>query len=73
MGAILGFGAERERIVRLTSTPAVERDPHFRQMESVGFTSNRSGSNAVYTVPVEGVPYTRSPGIPAHRAPGLDT
>ncbi len=45
---------------RLTSTPAVERDPHFSpDGKLVAFTSNRSGSNAVYTVPVEGGDATR--------------
>jgi tricorn protease len=45
---------------RLTSTPAVERDPHFSpDGKLVAFTSNRSGGNSVYTVPVEGGDATR--------------
>jgi len=46
--------------VRLTSTPAVESNPHFSPNgKTVAFTSNRSGVNAVYTVPVEGGAATR--------------
>ncbi|MPR33595.1 S41 family peptidase [Salmonirosea aquatica] len=49
-----------QRVVRLTSTPAVERDPHFSpDGKSIAFTSNRSGGNAVYTVPAEGGTPTR--------------
>ena len=40
---------------RLTSTPAVESDPHLSPDGStVAFTSTRSGSPAVYTLPIEG-------------------
>jgi tricorn protease len=40
---------------RLTSTPAVEGDPHFSpDGRSIAFTSNRSGSNSVYVMPIEG-------------------
>ncbi len=40
---------------RLTSTPAVESDPHFSpDGRQIAFTSNRSGVAAVYVVPVEG-------------------
>ncbi len=46
---------ESQKVVRLTSTPAVESDPHFSPDGTlIAFTSNRSGSNAVYTVSVEG-------------------
>ncbi len=46
---------ESQKVVRLTSTPAVESDPHFSpDGKLIAFTSNRSGSNAVYTVAVEG-------------------
>lgn len=46
---------ETQKVVRLTSTPAVESDPHFSpDGKLIAFTSNRSGSNAVYTVAVEG-------------------
>jgi len=42
-------------VLRLTSTPAVESDPHFSpDGEWIAFTSNRSGNNAVYIVPSEG-------------------
>jgi tricorn protease len=44
-----------QNLIRLTSTPAVESDPHFSpDGNSIAFTSNRSGSTAVYTVPVTG-------------------
>ncbi|MGD2123077.1 MAG: PDZ domain-containing protein, partial [Gemmatimonadota bacterium] len=40
---------------RITSTPAVESDPHFSpDGRNIAFTSNRSGTTAVYLVPVEG-------------------
>ncbi|MCG6927943.1 MAG: protease, partial [Acidobacteria bacterium] len=40
---------------RLTSTPAVESDPHFSpDGRQIAFSSNRSGVTAVYVVPVEG-------------------
>jgi tricorn protease len=40
---------------RLTSTPAVESNPHFSPGGKwVAFSSNRSGTQAVYIVPVEG-------------------
>lgn len=40
---------------RLTSTPAVESNPHFSpDGKWVAFSSNRSGTQAVYIVPVEG-------------------
>jgi len=52
--------------VRLTSTPAVEKDPHFSPDGSLlAFTSNRAGSDAVYTVPVEGGAATRLTWHPA--------
>ena len=41
--------------LRLTSTPAVETDPHFSpDGKWIAFTSNRTGNNAVYIVPAEG-------------------
>jgi tricorn protease len=44
---------ENQQTVRLTSTGAVESDPLFsRDGLTIAFTSNRSGSNSVYTVPV---------------------
>ncbi len=40
---------------RLTSTPAIEGDPHFSpDGRSIAFTSNRSGVAAVYLIPLEG-------------------
>jgi tricorn protease len=40
---------------RLTSTPAVESDPHFSpDGQSLAFTSNRSGVAMVYVVPTSG-------------------
>ncbi|HCC71395.1 MAG TPA: protease, partial [Bacteroidales bacterium] len=40
---------------RLTSTPAVESDPHFSpDGKWIAFTSNRSGNNAIYIVSSEG-------------------
>ena len=47
-------------VLRLTSTPAVESDPHFSpDGQTVAFTSNRSGTQAVYTVSVKGGEPTR--------------
>jgi len=40
---------------RLTSTPAVESDPHFSpDGRTLAFSSNRSGVPAVYVLPIEG-------------------
>ncbi len=40
---------------RLTSTAAVEKDPHFSpDGKTIAFTSNRSGSDAIYIVSVKG-------------------
>lgn len=51
---------------RLTSTPAVEGDPHFApDGQTIAFTSNRSGTNAVYVVPVEGGQPTRLTWYPS--------
>ena len=42
-------------LLRLTSTPAVEGDPHFSpDGKWIAFNSNRSGNQAVYIVSVEG-------------------
>ena len=41
--------------VRITSTPAVEKDPYFSpDGKWIAFTSNRKGADAVYLVPVGG-------------------
>ena len=46
---------EGMKTVRLTSTPAVESNPHFSpDGKWVAFNSNRSGTQAVYIVPVDG-------------------
>jgi tricorn protease len=43
------------KTLRLTSTPAVETNPHFSpDGNSIAFTSNRSGNQAVYVVSSEG-------------------
>ena len=44
-----------QNLKRITSTPAVESDPHFSPDGNwLAFTSNRSGSNAVYIVSKNG-------------------
>ena len=41
--------------VRITSTAAIESDPHFSPNgQTIAFTSNRSGTTSVYTVSVNG-------------------
>ncbi|MFO8175257.1 MAG: hypothetical protein R6T96_13300, partial [Longimicrobiales bacterium] len=51
---------------RLTSTPAVESDPHFSpDGRWIAFTSNRAGVASVYVVPVEGGEPTRLSWYPA--------
>ena len=43
------------KAIRLTSTPAVESNPHFSpDGKLIAFTSNRSGTDAIYTIPVAG-------------------
>ena len=45
----------QDRAVRITSTPAIESDPHFSpDGQTIAFTSNRSGAASVYTVSVNG-------------------
>lgn len=47
-------------VTRITSTAAIESDPHFSpDGKWIAFTSNRFGSNAVYVVSVEGGDATR--------------
>ncbi len=44
-----------KNVKRITSTPAIERSPMLSpDGQTIAFTSNRSGANAVYTVSVEG-------------------
>ncbi|MEM0963530.1 MAG: protease, partial [Bacteroidota bacterium] len=51
---------------RLTSTPAVESDPHLSpDGRTVAFTSNRAGIPAVYTVPLDSGDPTRLTWYPA--------
>jgi tricorn protease len=51
---------------RLTATPALEADPHFSpDGRWIAFTSNRSGVNAVYVMPVEGGDAMRLTWYPA--------
>jgi tricorn protease len=46
---------ENQKTLRLTSTPAVESNPHFSpDGRWIAFNSNRSGNQAVYIVSVEG-------------------
>ena len=55
-----------DNVRRLTSTPAVESDPHLSpDGRSVAFTSNRAGTPAVYVVPIEGGEPTRLTWYPA--------
>jgi tricorn protease len=54
------------RARRLTSTPAVERDPHFSpDGRMLAFSSNRSGTFSVYVLPIEGGTPTRLSWYPA--------
>ncbi len=49
-----------QNVLRLTSTAAVETDPHFSpDGKWIAFTSNRSGSPSVYIVPSKGGEATR--------------
>jgi len=53
--------------VRLTSTPAVEQNPYFSpDGQTIAFTSNRSGSEAVYTISVNGGEAKRLTWYPAN-------
>lgn len=52
---------------RLTSTPAVESNPHFSpDGRWIAFTSNRSGVEAAYIVPTDGGTPTRLTWYPAY-------
>lgn len=54
---------------RITSTAATESDAHFSpDGKSIAFTSNRSGTTAVYVVPTEGGIPTRLTWYPAPTA-----
>ncbi|MGB8491003.1 MAG: PDZ domain-containing protein [Bacteroidales bacterium] len=46
---------DNQKTLRLTSTPAVESNPHFSpDGKWIAFSSNRTGMEAVYVVPAEG-------------------
>jgi len=54
-GDIWRANLDGSEVRRITSTPAVESDPHFSPDGNwLAFTSNRSGANAVYVVSKEG-------------------
>lgn len=56
-----------QNVLRLTSTPAVESEPHFSpDGQWVAFSSDRSGSNAVYLVSAKGGEATRLTWHPAN-------
>lgn len=60
-------GLNETKALRLTSTPAVESNPHFSPDGSlIAFTSNRSGTAAVYVVSIEGGTPTRLTWHPAN-------
>ncbi len=47
--------AGQTQAIRITSTAAVESDPHFSpDGQTIAFTSNRAGTPSVYTVSVNG-------------------
>ena len=49
-----------ENVKRITSTAAVESEPHLSpDGKTIAFTSNRNGQRSVYTVPVSGGEPTR--------------
>ncbi len=55
-----------KNVKRITSTPAVESDPHFSPDGNwIAFTSNRSGVDAVYLVSRDGGDATRLTWYPA--------
>lgn len=59
-GDIWAFNLDNKKLVRITSTPAVESNPHFSpDGRLIAFTSNRAGIDAVYTVSSDGGPVTR--------------
>ncbi len=59
-GDIWRSDLQGDHVLRITSTPAVESNPHFSPDGNwIAFSSNRSGSNAVYVVAKEGGTPTR--------------
>ena len=56
--------------LRLTSTPAIESNPHISpDGQTVAFSSNRSGNTAVYIVPITGGEPTRLTWHPSAAVP----
>jgi tricorn protease len=54
-GDIWATDLGNQKVLRLTSTPAVESNPQFSpDGKWIAFNSNRSGNQAIYIVPVEG-------------------
>ncbi len=54
-GDIWVYDFNTEQTIRLTSTPAVESNPHISpDGKTIAFSSNRSGATAVYTVAITG-------------------
>ena len=64
-GDVWVVGIKEQSASRITSTSAVESDPHFSpDGKSIAFTSNRTGDACVYVVSVEG-------GDPMQKLEGL--
>lgn len=60
-------GIDGQAVRRLTSTPAVESDPHLSpDGKLVAFTSNRSGVGSVHVLPIEGGTPTQLTWYPAN-------
>jgi len=54
-GDIWVSSLDNKNVTRITSTAAVESDPHFSpDGKTIAFTSNRSGTHSVYTVSNQG-------------------
>lgn len=65
-GDVWVYNLNTKLTTRLTSTGAVESDPHISpDGKTVAFSSNRSGTTAVYTVPIEGGTPTRLTWYPS--------
>ena len=54
-GDIWVSAIDGSHLLRITSTQAVERNPHISpDSKLIAFSSNRSGTDCIYTVPIEG-------------------